>query len=60
MKSVLWVSVAIALVLLPPRSARSVPPAYDDYRAALLGFVDTNGLVDYAGLSNSARTSTIS
>lgn len=30
--------------------ASKTPPVYDDYRAVLMGFVDANGLVDYAGL----------
>jgi len=52
MKLVLCVAVAsaVALAVFPPRSARSVPPVYNDYRAALMAFVDAQGLVDYAGL----------
>jgi len=32
--------------------AAPAPPQYDDYRAALMAFVDANGRVDYAGLKD--------
>jgi len=41
---ILWVAVGGAC------APAATPPQYDDYRAALLAFVDAHGLVDYAGL----------
>jgi len=33
-------------------AAPAAPPQYDDYRTALMAFVDAHGLVDYAGLKD--------
>jgi len=51
-----WIVVVglAALLACGEESSQGAPPArgpeYDDYRAALLAFVDAHGLVDYAGL----------
>lgn len=55
MKSGWIVVVGLAALLAcgagPSHGAPAAPrPQYDDYRAALLAFVDAHGLVDYAGL----------
>ena len=53
MKS-LWISVVLLATLVTAAAcgapASKAPPVYDDYRAVLTGFVDENGLVDYATL----------
>lgn len=45
-------ALAVALAVSPARgvAAAAPRPAYEDYRAVLMAFVDANGFVDYAGL----------
>jgi len=45
---------AAAMVTLgaPAHALPAAPPKYDDYRTALMAFVDEHGLVDYAGLKD--------
>src|SRR5262249_10651519 len=50
-----WPAAVVAVMTLcAPAGAARAPaataPQYDDYRAALMAFVDARGLVDYAGL----------
>ncbi len=56
MKFALLVVVAVMTILTlgacSQATPASPPPQYDDYRAALMAFVDANGLVDYAGLKD--------
>lgn len=50
-----WLAAALVAATLGASAtagstARGLSPAYDDYRAVLMGFVDARGLVDYDGL----------
>jgi hypothetical protein len=51
----MWITGAMAALAVAGAAAHAAPPAYDDYRAALTAFVDSEGRVDYAGLKEQRR-----
>ncbi len=55
MKFVVPAALAVAAMVtlgVPVHAAPGTPPQYDDYRTALMAFVDAHGMVDYAGLKD--------
>lgn len=51
-RAALAAAAVVALGACSEAAAPPAPPAYDDYRAALMAFVDADGLVDYTGLKD--------